>query len=255
MSCCGYWRNIPMLTLPTIYDDSLSYYEEICQLISQVNALREALNQVVEEIESSDRQYTDGEIAKLRDEMNLLIEQQEQKLSDLALQIVNLYNTIITNDGIYRNLIAELEFRLRQYVQLLIRNGCPLIKNPWTGRMETCEDVFNYLAEHAMPNGLTAREYDSMMLTAQEYDSYHVTATQYIKDGRWIFWKRLYLRMRNPFNGLLEYYDKVIYQLAMLHKYVLTAEEYDNLLLTATAYDGKNITAYEFDWDSKSFLP
>ena len=107
-------------------------------------------------------------------------------------------------------------------------------------------DIAKYVTQSY---GLTAQEYDDLQLRASEYDAKRITAQNYSSRGILLFFKELYLKMRSPFTGLMDYYDNIIYQLSNLHRGAYTAQKYDNLLLTADDYDGLQLSAYKYDWE------
>lgn len=45
--------NCPII-LPTVYDDSLSYYEMLCKLTEVVNELIDTVNELVEKVEGNE---------------------------------------------------------------------------------------------------------------------------------------------------------------------------------------------------------
>ena len=56
--------------------------------------------------------------------------------------------------------------------------------NPYTGEMDTLENIINYIADAGKTDSLTATEYDALALTATAYDAYDLTAYQYDWEGK-----------------------------------------------------------------------
>lgn len=258
---CGTWKPLPMLMLPTVYDDSLSYYEEICQLISQVNALAERVNNLQEDFLKEANKYTDEQIDLLRIEIDTKLKEYEDTLNDFNNQITKMYIEInklySTFDKHKKDIDEELVFmegRLKQYIDMISNEKLPWVYNPITGEFQDLQTVLDYMAKYCNPNGLTAIEYDSMGLTADGYSELQVSAYEYSRSGRWVFFNELFLSMFSPFTGLKTNVKQLILELAQLHKKSLTAGDYDGKNLSASVYDAKNVSAYNYDWNGANLV-
>lgn len=250
---CGTWRPLPMLTLPSTFDESLSYYEQICQLLAMINKVAEQINMIGDDAFAEFKKYTDEEIKKVKDDMRIEL----NRMNDMLIEFSNSIHALEVeyfefNEQIKRMLI-EMEGRLELFILNNIADGLPFLTNPWNGVSMPIQQIFNYIPS-VIHNSLTAIEYDQMCLTAAEYDAKKITAENYIKYGRWIFLRELYMRMWNPFTGERASPEQVIHMLADLHKDALTAAEYDGLNLTAKEYADRNLSAYEYDWMGKKIL-
>ena len=197
-------------------------------------------------------------IEQLRIDINNFEDIVDNRVQTIANQIAQVYIDMAE----YKHDMAEL-FELQRnelilYIQEHVAQITRLyVTNPFTGTYEDIQDVLNDIAKYVTQSyGLTAQEYDDLQLRASEYDAKRITAQNYSSRGILLFFKELYLKMRSPFTGFMDYYDKIIYQLADLHRGAYTAEEYDKLLLTADDYDGLGITAFKYDWEinPKEFL-
>lgn len=250
---CGTWRPLPMLTLPSTFNESLSYYEQICQIVAQINKLTEQINNIGSGFLEDAKMYTDSQITLIRNELADEIVRINTTLTEFYTSIHELENMYLEFTKDVSRQLDEMEYRLQLFVLNHITDKLPLLINPWNGKYQTIQEIFNFIPS-AIHNSLTAIEYDRMALTAAEYDAKKVTAENYIKYGRWIFLREIYLRMWNPFTGERNSQEQVIHMLADLHKDALTAAEYDALNLTAAEYDGHDLSAYEYDWMGKSIL-
>ena len=258
---------LPQLVLPTVYGDELSYYEGIRKLTYYINQFREYVDNIVDSLQNIANTYTDEQIDALRQEINTELDALDGKidgevnelntaLENLRTSVTNLY----TNFNNYTNTTDEkikLEFQnLKNYIDAIASTISPVyVRNPVTGQTSTIQVALNdiYACVQSI-GGLMAWEYASMDLTANEYDSQDLTAWEYDNLARFLLFKYRYLRMFNPFNGQLAFYDTIINQLANLHKNSYTASEYDALNRQAEPYDALNITAYNFDWNSRTAL-
>lgn len=258
---------LPQLILPTVYGEELSYYEGIRKLTYYINQFREYVDNIVDNLQGIANSYTDEQIDALKQEINTELDALDGKidgevnelntaLENLRTSVTNLY----TNFNDYTNTTDEkikLEFQnLKNYIDAITSTINPVyVRNPVTGQASTIQvalnDIYNCIQSIG---GLMAWEYDGMGLTANEYNSQDLTAWEYDNLARFLLFKYRYLRMFNPFNGQLAFYDTIINQLVNLHKNSYTASEYDALGRQAEQYDTLDITAYAFDWNSRTAL-
>lgn len=127
-------------------------------------------------------------------------------------QYDSLHMTAFDYDAMH---ITAEEYSTKGYFQLYLKLTFALVRNPFTGLIDTFQNVLDSLTElHKC--ALTAIEYDERALTAEEYDSMMLSAFDY----DWF--------------GFLV----VTFILAKL---------YDKLELSAEKYDSKELTAAEYD--------
>ena len=276
---------LPQLILPTVYGEELSYYEGIRKLTYYINQFREYVDNIVDNLQGISNSYTDEQIDALRQEINTELDALDGKIDALRQEInteldaldgkidgeVNELNTALENlrtsvTNLYTNFNEytnatnnkiELEFQnLKNYINAIANTINPIyVINPVTGQTSTIQTAINDIYRCIQSiGGLMVWEYDGMGLTAAEYDSQNLTAWEYDNLARFLLFKYRCLRMFNPFNGQLAFYDTIINHLANLHKNSYTCLEYDVLNITATNYDALNITAYNFDWNSRTSL-
>lgn len=89
--------------LPLVYDDSLSYYETLCRVVNKLNeviensgtayvdeqieALRKELIDLIQQTSAADREYTDQEVAKAKEELGQKITELESSLTEKINQL------------------------------------------------------------------------------------------------------------------------------------------------------------------------
>ena len=262
--------------LPLVYDDSLSYYEQLCkvshklnEVINEVNNLDidSILERVDEEIDKQLevlRQQMDNltnNVNEVMDNVNNSLELYHDQITrELAATTANLTSFVNTQLVTLKKYIDERDnyilSELRYQIELL-KNSFPdlttvYVKSPYTGKIITIQEAIDELWNNLRVYALTANEYDSQRWTAEEYDGFGLTAYQYDYFAKEFIYKNPELYMFSPFTGEYVFYQEVIEGLVSLHRTnALTAQEYDNLNLTASAYDGKSMTAYTYDWNGK----
>ena len=221
------------------------------------NEITELENEIREE-----QKKLEDDMIKFKNDISSTVEQLrtdmdnfETKVNDRVQMISNQIAQVYIEMANYKHEMAEL-FELQKneltlYIQEHVAQITRLyVTNPFTGEYEDVQDVLYDIAKYVTQSyGLTAQEYDDLQLRASEYDAKRITAQNYSSRGILLFFKELYLKMRSPFTGLMDYYDNIIYQLSNLHRGAYTAQEYDNLLFTADDYDALQLSAYKYDWE------
>ena len=235
--------------------DLSSFKADILNTVnSEISSLEEEVRLSKEQMEADILQFK-SDTNKTIEQLLLDISEFESKINNRVQNIANQIAQVYIDMSEYKHDMAEL-FELQKneltlYIQEHITQITRLyVTNPFTGAYEDVQNVLYDIAKYVTQSyGLTAQEYDDLHLRASEYDAKRITAQNYSSRGILLFFKELYLKMRSPFTGLMDYYDNIIYQLANLHQGAYTAQEYDNLLLTADDYYALQLSAYKYDWE------
>jgi len=102
--------------LPAVYDDSLSYSEQVAKLVYKVNEVIASMENMEEEILAQAKAYTDSAIADTFAEVDARIAQLDQDIRDQKIYFDNLVEeTVRTFNGIVDDLQAQYQ-RFIQYV-------------------------------------------------------------------------------------------------------------------------------------------
>ena len=179
--------------IPTAYDDSLSYYEQICAVLKlTLEALSQYQNSLAEA-----KAYTDEQISNLNDSLqdyiNALIKATNNTITDLDNKINQnqaennakfqdvdnefnkVYvqiNTAIENNNDY--LIEEISKNLGN--QLLVTNF-------FTGQRVTVQNMFDYLANLHVDNGINYNTLAERNYTYDELVALKITYSQMVING------------------------------------------------------------------------
>lgn len=267
----GKWCYNPII--PTIFDDSLSYYEVLCKLRKEIEDLRKKVEGFEEEIRNyvetainNLTQYVDSEINRISQDMenlkiyvdseleiNLQAMKEYSDLGDSILKdfILQKYSVLLEivkqTDALNRIWTLEEINKVIDLVNEINEDGF-LVYNPFRGYKTKMQVVINDIYNLLLKDGLTAIEYDYLNLTAKGYDDYNLTAYQYDFFGkRYLDKEYSGIYMFSPFTGLYTDVRDVVLTLSQFHLDGVTAIVYDNLNLTAEIYDSKNLTAYQYD--------
>ena len=202
-------------TLPLTYNASISYYEQVGQLVYKINELIDAMNSYAEDYKS----YTDEQIALLKKYVDSQINEVYAYADKININLTNLIG--ITAD----NLKADYISRINQ------------LNNRLNARIT--QEVFT------INNRIT-----SEVITLNTRISLEV---QNLKD--YIDSQLIDIKVIDPTTGLISGLQTTLNNIVNLMKGdALTAQQYDALNLTAQTYDNKNLTAYQYDFNGKSLL-
>lgn len=202
-------------TLPLTYNASISYYEQVGQLVYKINELIDAMNSYAEDYKS----YTDEQIALLKKYVDSQINEVYAYADKININLTNLIG--ITAD----NLKADYISKINQ------------LNNSLNARIT--QEVFT------INNRIT-----SEVITLNTRISLEV---QNLKD--YIDSQLIDIKVIDPTTGLISDLQTTLNNIVNLMKGdALTAEQYDALNLTAQTYDNKKLTAYQYDFNGKSLL-
>ena len=163
--------------LPTVYDDSLSYYEVVNQLVAKINEVIDELDNVAGEVLDEAKAYTDSAIevglAGVNEkiaEINRLINQINESYADFVehigtemdefkadvnRQIFEINRTIDALDDKFTSEIESTNLRtvtlIQQNNEFLLREMTKYLSqitvvNYFTGERVSIQDMFDYLA-------------------------------------------------------------------------------------------------------------
>lgn len=279
----NYWQSIKVL--PTVYDESLSYYEVLTKITLKVNEVIQTL----ETWQADNKAYTDTEVEKLRVEttskitdlqtqLNALsadfssqkeyIDKQDNlilnKLNENYIALVELMivkdtevlnkalDVITTTDNVNRIWTQQKLDELRKLIDEVNENGFTIF-NPLKGYNTKVGDAVNEVYNALRYFALNANEYDMCNLTAESYDAKNILAVIYDTESKKQFPKYFYY-LFSPFSGELVSEQTAINEIAQAINNGLTANDYDVILITATAYDNLQLTAYAYDWNGKTLV-
>lgn len=255
-------------SLPTAYDDSLSYYETILKLLNLMIALAEADEDVVHWTELNPiLDQIDKTVASLQNQINAA----NQRITDLkayfdADQIRQTKELKDYTDSVTAMIRSELagliaagdaankayiDWQITKIMELINELVCRFNRGIFDPTSGKCEDVgivvnrvYHWLRYRAQTvtefdgNGLTAQQLDAVGYTAKEFDLYSKEILQFdFNHGGF-----------SPVTGELCSYQIMIEQLANFHRSDWNAGGFDAKEYTAQTFDDLGWTAYYFDF-------
>lgn len=265
----SYYRKV----LPAVYDNSLSYYEQLCRIKYKLNEVIKNLNDLEENLPSYVKQAIDEALGGWEERMeaqfaeqNARIAAAEKKIDDsvaemqaqLDAAIREMEQTINAQlNALYLILVNGINAN-RAYIDSqisLLKAEFPdlstvYVISPVDGQLVKIQDCVNDMYNVLRYGALTAAQYDALQLTAKEYDDKSLTAFTYDMYGLCELWSYLNVhRMHSVTTGEIVAIPAGVYQLTdKVRTNGLTATAYDTKELTAGGYDGKAVTAYNYDW-------
>lgn len=189
--------------LPLVYDDSISYYEEVCRLVNKINELVDALNNVSIDILQQANSYTDTQIANARSEFDAKvreIEELERRLgeqySDFT-KVVNARIQFISNEvNRIDNKIDDEIIGANEYTNQAIKNNNEYlieqlsqtvrnftVINFFTGKQITVQNMFDTLAKLHIQNAMTYDIYANKNISYTDLSMLHIDYTELVMKG------------------------------------------------------------------------
>ena len=189
--------------LPLVYDDSISYYEEVCRVVKKINELVDALNNVSADILQEANSYTDTQIANTRSEFDAKvreIEELERRLGEQYYAFTNAVNAriqFISNEvNRIDNKIDDEIIGANEYTDQAIKNNNGYlieqlsqsvrnftVINFFTGEKITVQDMFDALAQLHIQTAMTYDIYANKNISYSALSLLNINYTELIMKG------------------------------------------------------------------------
>lgn len=249
-TCC---RRVGFLVLPAVYDEALSYQEEMYHLCEKVN---EIISYLAEQ-DDSIYDYVDRAVASALSQAKSYTDTQVNTLYQQVLTLLSaLYDYVDNGDAALKNSMTKKFNEVWEYLYSL-PTGTDIVIDPTTGLLNSLQNTLNNMWQ-ALSYSLTCQEYANLGFTCDEYEAENVTCFKYAWYGKFIWLKRLYrplFYMTHPYTGLTVFYQEVINWLASFHmEECPTCDEYDGLGHTCAEYNALNLTCYEYVSQGRTIL-
>lgn len=248
------------------HEDRIAAVEaEMAEYINTITQLFEELQTQLEAEVDAKLETVDVKLAEVDAEIDNLKIQIEHEINALRTYLTNVINEQLS---IFHEELEQNIAWTRWFVQNELdefKRSLPDVQNvivisPISGELmnvqRALEEICDVLRKFY---GITAFEYDKLLLTANEYDHYMInglkrgmTAVEYDYFAKYYLKPDFAERVYYPTTGAEKNFRKVIELNTDLHKASgsYTASEYDGVSIDAETYDGLLITAFEYDWYS-----
>lgn len=205
------------LVTPLVYNDALSLYELMGQVVKKLNEVIDIVNPLGAGIEDTINQYLDkfkveweAELAEFQSQINNTInnnntalnnrlDQFESDINDQQIKFEGEVNqnvedfkaTILRQVATLTALIQSTDEANRAWTMAQIEAlkkdltvDMPPVIDPTDGQLESVQTALNHMWDAMRDNALTATEYDGLELTATAYDAKELTAQAYDRYGK-----------------------------------------------------------------------
>lgn len=200
----GFNKSLYHPVLPLVYDDALSYIEQLGKFAVKINEVIDMFGELELEILTQANEYTDVQISeRLKDVDEALVEFRtlarelgeafdeleervdsdiEEVRTDVADFDVKLVASIESVNKRTDEVVKENNDYLLNEMQKFLANI--LVSNYITGEEMSIQDMFDYLCKFHLPNSLTYAELVDRDKTYAELVAYNMTYTQLVTEGK-----------------------------------------------------------------------
>lgn len=237
-------------TIPTVFDDALSYYEELCRIQYKLNETINAYNVLIDYYNSLDGllEEMQATMAQVKAEIAALEAEQQRFIAQINQQFSDLENS----------LESEIQDNLTQLTTL--------INSEIAKQNQYLNAQLNILNDKIESNNTELRAWVNEQLAefAKQIPELQNVSVVDPETGKTVPLQQMIDKlydvvvqpMWNPITGKSETVRDVVRLNSELHKVAgsLTASEYDALHITAGEYDAKHLTALQYDWHANRYL-
>ena len=189
--------------LPLVYDDSISYYEEVCRLVKKINELVDALNNASLDILEKANSYTDAQIANARSEFDAKVKEIEELERRLAEQYYDFTNVVNARIQFISNEVNRIDNKIddeingaNEYTNQAIKNNNEYlidrlsqdvrnftVINFFTGEKITVQNMFDTLAQLHIQNPMTYDIYANKNISYSALSLLNIDYTELVMKG------------------------------------------------------------------------
>ena len=184
------------ISLPTVYNTALSYYEVIRKIAERTEYALE----LIKEYEGAYKEYTDTEVAKVREEVSAELTRTIEQLQTDYKQFeevvnanlvlfqgqINDFDDKLTNAIIGVNTRTDDAIRQNnQYILEEVGKGFVNLKviNYFTGASVTVQEMFDYLSQFHLENAITYNQMVAKEKTYNQLVDYQMSYTDLATNG------------------------------------------------------------------------
>ena len=189
--------------LPLVYDDSISYYEEVCRLVKKINELVDALNNISIDILEEANSYTDTQIANARSEFDAKVKEIEELERRLAEQYYAFTNVVNARIQFISNEVNRIDNKIddeiigaNEYTNQAIKNNNEYlidqlsqgvrnftVINFFTGEKVSVQNMLDTLAQLHIQNLMTYDIYANKNISYSALSLLNIDYTELVMKG------------------------------------------------------------------------
>lgn len=248
-----------MAVLPLVYDDTLSYYEQLCKFADKLNEVIDSINNFHQEVSAE----IDAKIAELK-----VYVDEENKKQDLAVeekinsvyqyiekQLEIVYNYIDDGDTVIRMFVESEIAKLKKYVDDAIL-GDIIVYDPTTGYKNKLCVVLEHIYDTLRYYGITCYNFDGLKIDCTTFDNKNMTAIEFDTLSLCIIGNMYSHYIFNPLDGNYDTLQRVLYAFFQyVRQEAITATGFDGADKTIDDLTAIDFTAIGFDETGKTIIP
>lgn len=176
-------------SMPAVYRSALDYASQLCMLSSEIQRVAQEVENISAVTEADVMAYVAQQLDPVKAQLQVLgastdsrfaaqAAQIAQHITELELYVNNQAAQVYTNSVSVTN---DAWQQLNERIDDTLEQG-GLVRSPISGNIVTVQEALNELAS-LHQNGLTAQEFDNLLLTAQAYDNKGLTAYEFDYTG------------------------------------------------------------------------
>lgn len=245
--------------LPIVYDDTLSYYEQLCKFSNKLNEVIENINNFSADVSAE----IDAKITVLKDyvdtenqKQNLSVEEKIKEVYNyIEKQLEAVYEYINGGDTVIKMYVESEIAKLKKYVDDAIL-GNIVVHDPTTGYKNTIDIVINHIYDTLRYYGIRCYDFDGLHLTCTDFDSRNISALEFDTLSLLIIGKKYAHYIFNPIDGNYDTLQRVLYTFfQFVRSNAINTNEFDTSDNTADELNVLDFTAFEFDDEGKNIIP
>ena len=248
-----------MAVLPLVYDDTLSYYEQLCKFADKLNEVIDNINNFHDEVSAE----IDAKIAELK-----VYVDEENKKQDLAVdekienvykyiqkQIELIYQYVDNGDSVLKIYVNSEIDKLKKYVDDTIL-GDIIVYDPTTGYKNKLCVVLENIYDTLRYYGITCYNFDGLKIDCTTFDNKNMTAIEFDTLSLCIIGKLYSHYIFNPLDGNYDTLQRVLYAFFQyVRQEAITANGFDVADKTIEELTAIDFTAIRFDETGKTIIP
>ncbi len=251
--------------LPLVYDDAISYYEQLCKFSDKLNEVIETVNNfhqdISEEIDTKVgilKKYVDAENVKQDEKHNEDIKEVYNKIESvyeyINKQVSILYEYINRGDLVLRLYIDEQIKDLKKYVDNSVMAKIK-IYDPTCGYKNNLDVVMEHIYDALRYKGITCFLFDTRRIDCTNFDIKYMSALDFDTLSLEIIGNYYPHYAYNPYNGNYDTLQRILYMLVQATRVeAITATLFDSVAKVAEALDSLAFTSLDFDERAKVII-
>nr|DAX62090.1 MAG TPA: hypothetical protein [Caudoviricetes sp.] len=176
-------------SIPAVYRSALDYASQLCMLSSEVQRVAQEIETLTAVTEDEVVAYVAQQLDPVKAQLQALRNSTDSRFAAQAAQIaqhVTELELYVNNQAaqVYSNSVSvtnDAWQQLNERIDDTLEQG-GLVRSPISGSIVTVQVALNELAS-LHRNGLTAQDFDNLLLTAQAFDDKNLTAYDFDYTG------------------------------------------------------------------------